>query len=176
MLEDMFANTQRRGVLAVPLAWVQSPGFAALSCWRLASRLDQGGPLRRLLAALLWRYGVTSHGCHIALGARIGPRLRLPHPVGIVIGGEVVIGADVTIYQNVTLGRAHADEGSNPVIKDGVTLYAGAMVIGAVTIGAGAVVGANSVVRNDVAAGTTVVGAPARMVGKHVVTKEMDVS
>ena len=88
---------------------------------------------------------------------------------GIVIGSEVVIGADVTIYQNVTLGRAHADEGSNPVIKDGVTLYAGAMVIGAVTIGAGAVVGANSVVRNDVAAGTTVVGAPARMVGKHVV-------
>ena len=80
-------------------------------------------------------------------------------PGGIVIGGEVVIGADVTIYQNVTLGRAHADEGSNPVIKDGVTLYAGAMVIGAVTIGAGAVV-----------------GAPARMVGKHVVTKEMDVS
>lgn len=166
-IEGLFGSAAKESRICCLKTCLQTPKGAA--CWRLASRLDQGGPLRRLLAALLGRYGVTSHGCHIALGARIGPRLRLPHPVGIVIGSEVVIGADVTIYQNVTLGRAHADEGSNPVIKDGVTLYAGAMVIGAVTIGAGAVVGANSVVRNDVAAGTTVVGAPARMVGKHVV-------
>ena len=144
------------------MAWLQSPGLATLTWWRLASHLNRGGPLRKIIAAFIWRYAIARQGCYISLLAHIGPRLRLPHPVGVVIGDGTKIGADVTIYQNVTLGRARADDTDYPAIEDGVTIYAGAIIIGAVTVGRGAAVGGNSVVLKDVAAGITVVGSPAR--------------
>lgn len=165
LFEDMLANTQRTGLLAIPLAWLQSPGFAMLTWWRLANRLNRGGSLRKLLAMFIWRYAIARQGCYISLSANIGPRLRLPHSVGIVIGDGTKIGADVTIYQNVTVGRVRADDAGYPIIEDGATIYAGAIIIGAVTVGTGATVGGNSVVLKDVAAGFTVIGSPARQTG-----------
>lgn len=90
------------------------------------------------------------------------PSTTLPHPVGIVVGHEVEVGANVRIQQNVTLGRRNPDPSEGyPTLADGVSVGAGAVVLGDIDLAEGCVVGANSVVLDDVAASSTVVGAPA---------------
>lgn len=163
LLEDMFANTNRRSWKVIPLAWLQSPGFAVITSWRLASRLDKGGVLSRVGAILIWRYFVASRGCYISLKANIGRRCRLPHPVGIAIGDGAIIGDDVTIYHNVTLGRVSSQGLDYPVVHNGVEIYAGSMLAGGITIGQRSVIGANSVVLTDVPPNSIAVGAPARI-------------
>lgn len=76
-----------------------------------------------------------------------------PHPIGVVIGSEVRIGSHVTIYQNVTIGRFRqdvADPTDYPVLSDYVTVYAGAVIIGGITIGHHSIIGANAVISRDV--------------------------
>jgi serine O-acetyltransferase len=87
----------------------------------------------------------------------------LPHPVGVVISSDSSIGENVSILQNVTIGG----NGNRiaPRIGDNVTIHSGAVVVGDIDIGDGAVIGANSVVLSDVPPDTTVVGTPARIVG-----------
>jgi serine O-acetyltransferase len=99
--------------------------------------------------------------CVIGRGAEFGPGLVLIHSTGVVINGAVRGGADVSIEHQVTIG---AERRATPVIGDGVFLGAGAKVIGAVTIGRGARIGANAVVVSDVPADATAVGIPARIV------------
>lgn len=89
----------------------------------------------------------------------------LPHPVGIVISGSAKIGENVRIYQNATIGWTLGDKNRTAgKIGDNVTIYSGAAIIGDVTIGDNAVIGANAVVLDDVKEDTVVVGAPAREV------------
>ena len=81
--------------------------------------------------------------------------VKFPHAVGIVIGDGVRIGKDVRIYQNVTIGlleNVEAAQAGNlyPTLEDGVIVYGGAVIVGPITIGAGAVVGANAVITRDV--------------------------
>ncbi|WP_277541672.1 serine O-acetyltransferase [Haloarcula laminariae] len=94
---------------------------------------------------------------------RILPKsTHLPHPVGIVIAASTELGENVEIRQNVTIGqRKGKSEGGTPTIMDNVTIYAGAVLLGEITIGENAVIGANSVVLDDVEPNSTVVGAPA---------------
>ncbi|MGB0719238.1 MAG: serine O-acetyltransferase [Bdellovibrionales bacterium] len=143
-----------------------NPAFLAVSCYRLSSRLYPQAGLKRLLARAIWRYALKSCGCDISPRSRIGQRFYAVHPIGVVIGGGCEIADDVTLYQNVTLGQKH-DGGGFPVVKDRVTIYAGACVLGGVTIGEDAIIGANAVVLADVAAGQTVAGAPAIPVTKR---------
>ena len=98
------------------------------------------------LGKLLWYLNVVLNGCYISPRATIGSGLRLPHATGVVIGDGAVIGCDVTIYQNVTLGRKNANEESYPLIGDGCVLYAGAVVIGSINIGRNSMVGANTLI------------------------------
>jgi serine acetyltransferase len=88
----------------------------------------------------------------------------IAHPVGIAIAGCTEIGRNVTIHQNVTIGMKN---GGCPTICDGAKIYTGAVVIGDLRIGEGAVVGANAVVLDDVPDETTVVGVPARKIQKE---------
>lgn len=80
--------------------------------------------------------------------------VRFPHPVGIVIGDQVRIGRNVRIYQNVTIGllenKVGVTEEQYPRVEDGVYIYAGAAVLGGITIGARSVVGANALITRDV--------------------------
>lgn len=102
-------------------------------------------------------------GIEIHPGARIGRRLFIDHGMGVVVGGTATIGDDVTIYQCVTLGGLSLKPGKrHPDVLDGAIIGAGAQVLGPITVGRGARVGANAVVVEDVCEGHTVVGIPAR--------------
>ncbi|MBP6124351.1 MAG: serine acetyltransferase [Phycisphaerae bacterium] len=98
--------------------------------------------------------------------ANIGPGFRLIHSLGTVIGNKVRIGSDCTIYQQVTLGTAAAQKGKSeyPVIGNSVIIYAGAKVLGGITVGDCAVIAANAVVRSNVEANSVVGGVPARKI------------
>jgi len=118
--------------------------------------------IAKLSSRWLERYGV-----YISHNAKIGKQLGLPHPTSIVIGEGVVIGADVTIYQSVTLGgRVIGDweKGNYPQISDGCVIFAGAVIVGKVRVGKNCIVGANSVVTSDIPDYAVAVGAPARVV------------
>jgi serine O-acetyltransferase len=111
---------------------------------------------------------VGKRSCDISYNARIGANLKLPHPIGIVIGDGVVIKNNVMIFQHVTLG-SHGKKGEKlryPTIESGVRIYAGAVIIGGVTIGENAVIGANTVVNVDVPSRATAVGNPCKILVK----------
>ena len=85
--------------------------------------------------------------------------------MGVVIGETAEIGDDVMMYQQVTLGGTGKECGKrHPTVKNGVTIAAGSKILGAITIGENAKIGANSVVLKNVPANATVVGIPARIV------------
>jgi serine O-acetyltransferase len=104
-------------------------------------------------------------GIEIHPGARIGRGVFIDHGMGVVIGETASIGDDVTMYQGVTLGGTGKQRGKrHPTVERNAVIGVGASVLGAVTIGEGARVGAGSVVLKDVPAHTTAVGLPARAV------------
>lgn len=97
--------------------------------------------------------------------------ILMPHPYGIFIHRNVVIGSRVTVMQQVTIGNKHLSDPGAPVIEDNVCIGAGAKILGALRIGHGATVGANAVVTRDVPSHCTVVGAN-RILGGHAVLEE----
>jgi serine O-acetyltransferase len=99
-------------------------------------------------------------------GAAIGRRFFIDHGAGVVIGETAEVGDDCTLYHGVTLGGTTWDKGKrHPTLGRGVVVGAGAKILGAIRVGDGARVGANSVVIREVPAGRTAIGIPARLVG-----------
>ncbi|WP_160796552.1 DapH/DapD/GlmU-related protein [Shewanella insulae] len=126
------------------------------------------GAFYKYIAILCSRRINRKYACYLSQKAIVGRNIKFPHPVGIVIGDGVTIAEDAIIYQNVTLGAARVGEGVKglyPKIGKDVVIFAGAKVIGGITIGDGAVIGANSVVTKDIPANVSAVGIPARIVG-----------
>src|SRR5664280_3804168 len=110
--------------------------------------------------------------------ARIGRGLFIDHGAGVVIGETADIGNDVTLYQGVTLGGTGFATGKrHPTVQDNVTIGSGAKLLGPITIGHGAKIGANSVVITDVPPNSTVVGNPGhpvRIDGRRVEGPDAD--
>lgn len=166
IIADMQMNGARRiSVLEMIKLYIVNPNFKVALLHRFSHRLHKAGGWKRKLGWLIWLKIINNHGCYISPSAEIGPGFRPCHPVGIIIGAGCKIGANVSIYQNVTLGQRDKAQ-FYPTIEDGVTIYAGACVIGAVRIGKDAILGANTVVMQDVPAGAVAVGVPARIIQK----------
>lgn len=139
-------------------------GFQAVMLHRTAHTLRRWGV--PVLPALCRRLSIALCGVDILPQAQIGGGLYIPHGLGLVVGGGAVIGRDCTLLQGVTLGEARFDEVACPRLGDGVTVGAGATILGGITVGTGALVGAASVVLEDVPAGAVVAGSPARVVSR----------
>lgn len=147
------------------------PGFHALRLYRLGHAAWERE--WRLLGRFISHIGRLLTGIEIHPGAKIGRRLFIDHGMGVVIGETAEIGDDVTLYHDVTLGgiapsvdaEAQANRKRHPTLYDGVIVGSGAQILGPITVGTGARVGANAVVVKDVPADVTVVGIPARVVG-----------
>jgi serine O-acetyltransferase len=149
-----------RNVLEVALLY---PGVHALVIYRLSNSLWRHG--FKFPARFLSWFGRLVTNIDIHPGATIGERLFIDHGAGVVIGETAIIGNDVTLYHGVTLGGTSWSAGKrHPTIESGVLVGAGAKILGPITVGARARVGANSVVIEDVAPEMTVVGIPARIV------------
>lgn len=139
------------------------PGFRALCLYRIAHRLWKSG--LKLFAGYLSYRARIKYDVDIHPAAEIGEGLFIDHGSGTVIGETAEIGRNVTVYQGVTLGGNGKEKGKrHPTVGDGVVIYAGAKVLGAVKIGEYAVIGAGSVVLTDVPPHATVVGVPGRII------------
>ena len=118
------------------------------------------GGLRRRWAVLRHRFWSVISQAEIDLNARIGGGLLLPHPNGIVIHPDAEIGPNCLLFQQVTLG---VQKGGAPRLGGHVDVGAGARLLGPITVGDHARIGANAVVLCDVPAGAVAVGVPARI-------------
>lgn len=152
-----------RGTAEVILCY---PGLHAVWLHRLSHRLWNWQ--WRLLARFFSHLGRFLTGVEIHPAAVLGRRVFIDHGMGVVIGGTSEVGDDCSIYQGATLGgTTQTFKGKrHPTLASGVIIGAGAKVLGPVQIGKNARIGSNAVVVKDVAADTTVVGVPARPIGK----------
>ncbi len=155
-------------------SWVEVvvcyPGFHAIVLHRIAHWAWRRE--HRLFARLFSQVARFITGIEIHPGARIGKRFFIDHGMGVVIGETAEIGNGVTLYHGVTLGgvapSVDSDSQRNrkrhPTLEDDVIVGSGAQILGPVTVGRGARIGANAVVTKDVRPGTTVVGIPGRVI------------
>ena len=147
-----------RGGLEIALLY---PGLHAVWMHRVSNRLWRRGlrfPARALSQLTRWLTGIEIHP-----GATIGRRFFIDHGMGVVIGETAEVGDDVMLYHGVTLGGRQREGGKrHPTLREGVAVGAGAKVLGPVTIGARAVIGANAVVTRDAPADSVLVGVPAK--------------
>ena len=147
-----------RGVVEIALLY---PGLHAVWMHRVSHRLWQRGlrfPARALSQVTRWLTGIEIHP-----GATIGRRFFIDHGMGVVIGETAEVGDDVMLYHGVTLGGRQREGGKrHPTLRDGVAVGAGAKILGPITIGARAVIGANAVVTRDAPEDSVLVGVPAK--------------
>lgn len=142
---------------------INTHGIHAVVFHRLSHWLHKHGWL--FLARFLSQIARFLTGIEIHPGAVIGRRFFIDHGMGVVIGETAEVGDDVMIYHQVTLGGTGKECGKrHPTLKNGVIISTGAKVLGAITIGENAKIGANSVVLKDIPANATAVGVPARIV------------
>lgn len=142
------------------------PGVWAVVWYRLAHNLHNVG--LKLLARYLSGFSQFLTSVDIHPEAQIGRRVFIDHGIGVVIGQTAIVGDDVTIYQGVTLGGVTLEKSKrHPTIENGAVIGSGAKVLGNITIGEDARIGANSVVVRSVPARSTAVGIPAKVLSKE---------
>ncbi|XBQ16090.1 MAG: serine O-acetyltransferase [Oceanicaulis sp.] len=162
---DMLAVDERDpAVRSLLQPFLYFKGFHALLCYRVAHwlyRNDRESLAFHLQSRMSERFGVD-----INPAARIGRGIMIDHATSVVIGETAVVGDDVSILHEVTLGGTGSEDGDrHPKIGNGVLIGAGAKVLGNITVGDEARIAAGSVVLQPVPARCTVAGVPARPVG-----------
>lgn len=164
--EDLLAVRERDpACLGFLNPFLYFKGFQALTSYRVAHFLWGQGRLDLALYLQSIISEVMAVDIHPA--ARIGGGILLDHATGIVIGETALLEDDVSILHEVTLGGTGKERGDrHPKVRRGVLIGAGAKLLGNIEIGAGAKIGAGSVVLDSVPPHTTVAGVPARIVGR----------
>lgn len=138
-------------------------GLHAIWMYRIAHRMWESGHGLRFPARLLSQFARFMTGIEIHPGAVIGRRFFIDHGMGVVIGETAIVGDDVLIYHQVTLGgRSRGRFKRHPTVEDRVLIGAGAKVIGDIVIGSDSKIGANALVVKDVAPGSVVIGIPSQ--------------
>lgn len=166
VLNDLIATKQRDpAVRAHADIMLYFKGFQAVQAYRVANWLWRQE--RQNLALYLQSLSSEVFAVDIHPAAKIGSGIMVDHATGIVIGETCVLEDNISIMQGVTLGGTGNETGDrHPKIRSGVLIGSGAQIIGNVTVGEGAKVGAGSVVLKDVDPHTTVAGIPAVVVGR----------
>jgi serine O-acetyltransferase len=156
---------------SLPLLYFK--GFHAIQAHRINHWLYQNG--RKTLAYFLQNRMSEVFGVDIHPAARFGHGLMLDHATGFVAGKTAVLGNNISILHGVTLGGSGKEGGDrHPKIGDGVMIGANASILGNIRIGDNSKIGAGSVVVADVPSSITVVGVPAKPVGRSVKTPSAD--
>jgi serine O-acetyltransferase len=152
------------------VSYLYSPRFRILLNHRIGKYLYHKNVFVLRQIAIYYKTKlVVKRSCDISYNSTIGKNLRMPHPIGIVIGDGVVIKDNVMVFQQVTFG-SHGKKGIEmkyPIIENGVIIYAGAKIIGGVTIGENAIIGTNTVVNIDVPPNSIAVGIPCKINTKN---------
>jgi len=164
LIKEDFANVKRNdpALHSTFELFFNYPGLWALLFHRIAHWFYNKG--LRFLPRLISALGMFLTMIDIHPAAKFGRRVFIDHGVGVVIGETAVIGDDVLIYQQVTLGGVSTDKGKrHPTIGNNVVIGAGSKILGNITIGENSKVGANSVVVKDVPPDSTAIGIPARV-------------
>ena len=142
---------------------VTYPGFHALMAYRVSHWLKSFNV--PLIPRAICQTARAFTGIEIHPSAKIGTGFFIDHGMGVVIGETAEIGDYVTLFQGVTLGGTGKERGKrHPTLGNHVVVGAGAKILGAITIGDNVKIGANSVVLKNVAANSTVIGVPARVI------------
>lgn len=174
MQADMVAYYERDPACdqyCLPLLYFK--GFHAIQAHRINHWLYQNG--RKTLAYFLQNRMSEVFGVDIHPAARFGHGLMLDHATGFVAGETAVLGNNISILHGVTLGGSGKEGGDrHPKIGDGVMIGANASILGNIRIGDNSKIGAGSVVVADVPSSITVVGVPAKPVGRSVKTPSAD--
>ena len=159
-IQTVFAKDPAAGSVWEVLTY---PGLHALWAHRVAHWLwTHGG---RAIARMISQLSRFFTGIEIHPGADIGRRFFIDHGMGVVIGETAVIGDDVLLYHQVTLGGTSIDKiKRHPTLGNGVLVGMGAKILGPITIGERCMIGANAVVNKDIPPDCTVVGIPGRIV------------
>ena len=160
----IFAASEKKK-LSLPVAlrfFFLTPGFQFVFSRRLQDMVVRIPLIGRLLRRIIWWATSLCFSSEIGLAATVGGGLYVPHPYGIVVG-TATIGRNVTILQNVTIGRLSQDSQRDAIIEDGARIYAGAAVLGEIRVGKNALVAANSVLLADVPDDYVAIGAPAKI-------------
>ncbi len=164
MLSDLRRDSATYAKLG---GWFSCAGFWIVAVHRFGCWADAQPSLLRLPCWLLYRVAHVPYALfnvHLwagARGARLGPGLCLIHPNNLYFGPGVVIGDDCLIHHEVTFGMGSTD--ATPVIGSNVVIMPGARLLGGVTVGDHAIIGANCVVTRNVAGGTVVMPAENRL-------------
>ena len=164
LIKEDFANVKKNdpALHSTFELFFNYPGLWAIFFHRIAHLFYLKG--LRVIPRLISALGMFLTMVDIHPGATIGRRVFIDHAVGVVIGETTIIGEDVLIYQQVTLGGVSTSKGKrHPTLEDNVVIGAGAKILGNITIGENSKVGANSVVVKDVPENSTAIGIPARV-------------
>ena len=144
-------------------------GFHAVLLYRIANTFYKLGFEKT--AWFITRIEQALTGAEIEYNATIAPGLFIAHPAGIVIGRGSIVGSGANFYQGITLGTKTLNNIEFPILKDHVTVFAGAKVLGGIVVGGYSVIGANTVVLVDVPGDSVVAGKKIyRKRGRKVVT------